>query len=140
MLAGGGGLQSVPRSLHVAPPGHSAVVDVHAPALHISAVVKVIPVHDWAAPQAVPFALLLPSMQSGAPVVHEIIPCLQFLVGLVVHDMPAVQETQLPALLHTMLTPQLAPGSFCVLLSQTVDPLLQLVMPVKQGSGLFVQL
>ena len=89
MLAGGGGLQSVPRSLHVAPPGHSAVVDVHAPALHISAVVKVIPVHDWAAPQAVPFALLLPSMQSGAPVVHEIIPCLQFLVGLVVHDMPA---------------------------------------------------
>ena len=82
---------------------------------------------------------MLPSAQTGVPVVHEIIPFLQK-VGLVVHAMPAVQETQLPALLQTKLVPQLAPGAFCVSLLQTIDPLLQLVTPVKQGSGLPVQL
>jgi hypothetical protein len=62
------------------------------------------------------------------------------LFGLAVHATPAMQETQLPALLHTMLTPQLAPSAFGSLLLQTIAPLLQLVTPVKQGSGLLVQL
>ena len=86
-----------------------------------------------------PGALLPPSTQTGPPVVHEIIPFLQ-MPGLVMHAMPAVQETQLPALLQTMLVPQLAPVSFCAPLLQTIIPLLQLVTPSRQGSGLPVQL
>jgi hypothetical protein len=82
---------------------------------------------------------LVPSVQTGAPVVQEIVPFLQK-VGLVVHAMPDVQETHAPALLQTRLTPQLAPGPFGSWLLQTIVPLLQLVTPVKQGSGLLVQL
>jgi hypothetical protein len=87
----------------------------------------------------VPFALLLvASTQTCVPVAQENTPFLQK-VGLVVHAPPAVQETQLPALLQTMLVPQLAPVPFGSSLLQTIDPLLQLVTPVKQGSGLPVQ-
>ena len=85
-----------------------------------------------------PGGLLPPSAQTGVPDVHEIIPFLQTFGW--VHAMPAVQSTHAPALLQTLLRPQLAPASFCSWLLQTIDPLLQLVTPVKQGSGLPVQL
>jgi hypothetical protein len=55
---------------------------------------------------------------------------LQALLGLVVHAAPAVQGTQLPALLQTMLVPQGVPDAFCVLLLHVIAPVMQLVMPV----------
>ena len=73
--------------------------------------------------------LLPESMQVIAPVLQEVMPTLQML-GFVVHDTPAVQETQLPALLHTMLAPQAVPAAFCVLLLHTIVPVLQLLTPV----------
>jgi hypothetical protein len=69
------------------------------------------------------------SMQVCAPVLHEVMPTLQT-PGFVVHDTPAVHDTQVPALLQTMLGPQAVPTAFSVLLLQTSVPVLQLVMPV----------
>ena len=91
------------------------------------------------AAQRVPGVLSPASPQTGVPDAHEIVPFLQSLFGLSVHDMPAVQSTHAPALLQTLLTPQLAPGSFCMSLLQTIDPVLQLVTPVKHLFGLSVQ-
>ena len=45
-------------------------------------------------------------------------------------DPAAVQLTQVPALLQTMFGPQAVPTAFCVLLLQTIVPVLQLVIPV----------
>jgi hypothetical protein len=78
-------------------------------------------------------------MQVCTPVLHEVMPTLQTL-GFVVHDTPAVHAMQLPALLHTMFGPQAVPGAFCVLSLHTIVPVPQVVTPVKQGLGLFVQL
>lgn len=108
-----------------------------APASH-SAQLSMPAVQEVAA-QCVPRVLLPPSTQTLTPVAHDVVPFLQML-GLVVHVRSAVQATQLPALLQTMLVPQLAPSAFGSLLLQTIVPLLQLVMPVKQGSGLVAQL
>ena len=113
---------------------------VHAPApSHISADVNVSPIHDCGAPQLAPGGLFAPSRQIGAPVVHEIVPLLQML-GLPVHAMPIVQATQAPVLSQTLLVPQLAPSAFAMSLLHAIDPLVQVVTPVKQGSGLVVQL
>ena len=131
-----GGAQSV-ASRHI-PESQDIPFGMQAPASH-SAQLSMPSVHE-VSPQRVPGPLLPPSAQIGAPVEHEIVPVLQALLGLSVHAMPAMQSTHAPALLQTLLTPQLAPASFCSWLSQTVDPLLQLVMPLKQGSGLPVQL
>ena len=60
---------------------------------------------------------------------HWVIPTLHWL-GFVVHETPAVQVTQVPALLQTMFGPQAVPTGLCVLLLQTIVPVLQLVMPV----------
>jgi hypothetical protein len=73
---------------------------------------------------------LLPlSMQVIAPVVHDVMPTLQML-GLFVQLWPAVQATQAPVLLQTMLPPHGVPAAFCVLLLHTDVPVLQLVTPV----------
>ena len=50
--------------------------------------------------------------------------------GFVVHETPAVQLTQVPALLQTMFAPQAVPTGLCVLLLQTIVPVVQLVTPV----------
>jgi hypothetical protein len=63
------------------------------------------------------------------PVLQEVMPTLQML-GLFVHDTPAVQETQLPVLLQTMFGPQAVPAAFWVLLLHTIVPVLQLLTPV----------
>jgi hypothetical protein len=68
-------------------------------------------------------------MQVCAPVLQEVIPTLQA-PGFVVHETPAVQGMQLPALLQTMFGPQAVPAAFCVLLLQTIVPVPQLVSPV----------
>jgi len=69
------------------------------------------------------------SMQVIVPVLHEVMPTLQT-PGLLVQETPAVQATQLPALLQTMLGPQALPAGFCVLLLQTMVPVPQAVTPV----------
>lgn len=70
-----------------------------------------------------------PSLQTGAPVVQEMMPNAQ-LVGLVVQLWPAVHGMQLPWLSQTLLVPQLLPGGLIVLLLQTIVPVVQLVTPV----------
>ena len=74
-------------------------------------------------------------MQVCAPVEHEVVPLLQT-PGLPVQETPAVQAMQVPVLLQTMLVPQGVPGVLIVLLLHTIVPVVQLVMPVKQGFGL----
>ena len=61
---------------------------------------------------------------------HDVVPFLQALLGLVVQDCPAVHGTQLPPELHTMFVPQGVPADFCVLLLHTIAPVMQFVMPV----------
>jgi len=77
------------------------------PALHATQVP--LPLQTWLGPQVVPAAVLPPSTQVMAPVEQELVPVLQ-LVGLPVHDWPAVQATHMPVPLQTMLVPQLTPG------------------------------
>lgn len=123
------------------PAGQFFVLVTHAASSsHISADVIVSPTHIWGAPHSVPAGWLSAlSTQVIAPVLHEVMPILQT-VGLVAHEAPAVQATQLPPLLQTIFVPQAAPGAFCVSLAQTIVPVVQLVMPVKHGFGLVVQL
>src|SRR5947208_10396605 len=94
------------------------------PFLHTSPKVQAMP-----SLQPVRSGLLPPSMQVWAPVMQEVTPFLQTL-GFVVQEAPAVHATQVPALLHTMLVPQLVPAAFCVLLLHTIVPVVQLVTPV----------
>ena len=92
-------------------------------------------VQAWPSLQPVPSVLLPPSMQAGAPVEQDVVPFLQRL-GLPVQETPAVQAMQVPALLQTMLVPQGVPGALIVLLLHTIVPVVQMVIPVKQGFGL----
>jgi hypothetical protein len=87
--------------------------------------------------QPVPLGLFPPSTQVWTPVAQEVMPSLQAL-ELVVQAAPAVHATQAPELLHTMLVPQLLPAVFCVLFKQVMAPVVQLVMPVKQGFAFVV--
>src|SRR4029079_16076820 len=69
-------LQSVPAALH--PDGQVVgVLTQAALASHIAAEVLTPFVHDWAAPHAVPTALLPVAMQTELPVEHEVAPILQ---------------------------------------------------------------
>jgi len=79
--------------------------------------------------QPVLFGLLVPSLQTGAPVLQAIVPFLQK-VGLVVQETPAAQGIQVPALLQTMSVPQDEPAAFRVLLLHTIAPVVQSMMPV----------
>ncbi len=78
--------------------------------------------------------LLPPSTQVCTPVAQDVTPSLQAL-GLLVHAAPAVHATHAPELLQTMFVPQLVPVPFCVLFTHTIVPVVQVVMPVKQGFG-----
>jgi hypothetical protein len=100
------------------------VVPTHAPLLQTSVWVQAVP-----SLQPVVSGLLPPSTQVCAPVMHEVTPSRHWF-GLVVQAAPAVQATQLPALLQTMLVPQLEPAARCALLLHTIVPVVQLVMPV----------
>jgi len=82
-----------------------------APALHATQAPA--PLQTWLVPQAVPAAALPPSTQVMAPVEQELVPILQ-LVGLPVHDCPAVQAMHMPVPLQTMLLPQATPAAFAV--------------------------
>jgi len=82
-------------------------------------------------PQLVPPILLLPSTQVWAPVAQEFVPFLQML-GLVVQEPLAVQETQVPEPLQTMLVPQLVPAILLLPSTQVWAPVVQEVVPFLQ--------
>jgi len=86
-------------------------------------------------PQVVPAAVFPPSTQVWAPVVQEVVPFLQ-VVGLPVHDWPAVHATHIPVPLQTMLVPQLTPGDLLVPSAQVMLPVVQAVVPFRQTLGL----
>jgi len=118
-------LQMLGLPVH-APP---AVQGTHAPE----------PLQTMFVPQLTPGLLLVPSTQTGAPLVQAIIPFLQALLGLVVQDMPAVQATQVPEPLQTMFVPQLAPADLLPPSMQVMAPVVHMVVPFRQGLGLPVQ-
>jgi hypothetical protein len=96
------------------------------------------PSQTMLAPQLVPPILLLPSAQVMAPDMQEVVPFLQ-MFGLPVQDPPAVQATQAPEPLQTMLAPQLRPGALSPPSTQVMAPDMQEVAPFLQMLGLPVQ-
>jgi hypothetical protein len=95
------------------------------------------PSHTWLLPQPVPAGLLPESAHTCAPVLHEESPVLHT-PGLVVHDWPAVQLTQLPEALQTWLLPQAVPVALFAPSTHVVMPVVQLVCPCLQTDGLLV--
>jgi hypothetical protein len=72
--------QSVPVVLQ--PLGHCIVAAAHVPfALHIAGSVKTPFAPDWPAPHSVPCPLLPVSVQTDAPVAHDVVPVLHGFVG-----------------------------------------------------------
>jgi len=98
-----------------------------------------LPLQTMLVPQPVPAALLLPSTHVIAPVEHEVVPFLHAAFGLVVHEFPAVQATQMPLPLQTWLVPQLAPADLLPPSTQVMTPLEHDVVPALQTLGLPVQ-
>ena len=81
--------------------------------------------------------LFPPSMQSDAPVSHEVIPSRQ-IDGLVVQAVPAVHATQVPAPLQTWLVPQVVPAAVLPVSTHLGAPVVHSVTPVLQGAPGFV--
>jgi hypothetical protein len=137
----------LPESTHVWLPVLQEVVPVRQmPGLLVQAWPEVHatqppePLHTWLVPQLVPAGSFpVASMHTCAPELHDVVPSLQ-VVGLVVHDWPAVHETQLPEPLHTWLVPQLVPAALFPESAQTWLPEVHVVWPVRQVLGLVVQL
>jgi hypothetical protein len=100
---------------------------------------KPLPSHTLLAPQEVPAVTLpAPSTQVAAPVVHELMPVLHT-DGLVVHVVPAVQATQVPEPLQTMLVPQPVPGALLVSSPHVCTPVMHELMPFTHAArGLVV--
>jgi hypothetical protein len=99
-----------------------------------------LPSHTWLVPQLVPAGFGVPSTHVCAPVLHEVTPYRQAAFGLVVHDRPAVHDTQLPEPLHTMFVPQLVPAGFGAPSTHVCAPVLHEVTPFMQAAlGLVVQ-
>src|SRR6185295_992702 len=73
--------------------------------------------------------------QTMAPLAHELTPFLQTL-GLPVQAPPAVQATQAPELLQTMLVPQAVPGDLLPPSTQVCAPVEQELVPFLQEVGL----
>ncbi len=131
------GLPSVhtaaPEPHATTPLKHGLGLVVHdAPAAHAAQVP--VPLQTRLVPQLVPGALFaVPSTHTGAPVVHEMTPCLQ-MVGLVVHAAPALQATHAPFPLQTCPTPHAVPAAAFVPFVHTAEPVAQLVVPFTQGA------
>jgi hypothetical protein len=92
-------------------------------------------------PQLVPAGFAVPSTQVSAPVPQEVTPYVHAALGLVVQASPAVHAVHWPVALQTRFVPQSVPlGSGTAGLStQVCVPVAQEKMPVRQGSGLVVQ-
>jgi hypothetical protein len=97
-----------------------------------------LPLQTWLDPHDVPAATLpVPSTQLDAPVAQEVTPLLQD-DGLPVQLLPAVQATQLPLALQTMLVPQLVPVVLLVSSRQVGTPVVHDVVPFLHAPGLVV--
>jgi hypothetical protein len=81
-------------------------------------------------PQGVPAGWLPLATHTDAPVKHDVAPAWQGLLALGWHATPAVQETQVPALLQTMLVPQMLPTGWLPLATHWADPVEQDRVPV----------
>jgi hypothetical protein len=97
------------------------------------------PLQTMLVPQLTPGDLLVPSTHTMTPVEQEFIPLRQGF-ELPMQDVPAVQETQPPAPLQTMLVPQLVPAILGLPFAHVDMPLAHDAMPLKQTPGLPVQL
>jgi len=95
------------------------------------------PLQTMFVPQLTPGDLLLPLTQVWAPVEQDVVPFMQTL-GLVLHDVPTVQATQVPEPLHTMFVPQPRPGDLLVSSTQVEAPVAQDVAPFLHTFGLVV--
>jgi len=83
--------------------------------------------HTIPAPQEVPFGWSPDSVQTGAPVAHEIAPVRQAFAGE--QRVPAVQLAQVP-LLQTLFSPQTVPFACgCCVSVQEATPSEQAVCP-----------
>lgn len=81
--------------------------------------------------------MLAPSTHTTAPVPQATTPRLQML-GLEVHEAPAVQPIHEPEGLHTAFVPHDVPAERSVPFTQAAVPLVQAVVPKKQGLGLLL--
>lgn len=87
------------------------------------------PLHTRFVPQEVPLATFPDSAQTGAPVLHVVVPVRQGLPETA-QLAPTVQATHAPAALQTMFVPQLVPAATRVPLSvQTPEPVVQESVP-----------
>ena len=97
-----------------------------------------LPSHTWFDPHDVPADTLPgPSTHAEAPLAHEMMPLLHG-DGLPLQPLPAVHDTQVPALLQTMLVPQLVPGALFVSSRQVGTPVLHALMPFTHAACGFV--
>ena len=85
----------------------------------------------WFEPQFVPSGRLPVSVQTPVPEVQTMLAVRHGVV--VVHEVPAVQPTQLPAVLQTWFVPQDVPGGRLPLFAQTGVPLEQTSAPARQA-------
>jgi hypothetical protein len=109
--------------LHKLPPGKQVVLGVQG--AHVPAA------QNMLVPQVVPSATFAPvSLQTCAPVLHELLPTWQELLGGQVRF--AVQATQVCAPLHTMLVPHVPPTVTLPLATHVEAPVEQDVVPVLQ--------
>jgi hypothetical protein len=82
-------------------------------------------------PHAVPACLLVLSMQTGEPVLHEFVPFLHGFAGW--QAVPPVHETHIPER-HTRLAPQVVPSAIEAAVSvQTATPVSQASVPLWHG-------
>ena len=94
------------------------------------------PLQTLFVPQEFPFAAFPVSAQTGAPVTQEVAPVRQAFAG--VQAAPAVQAAHVPPL-HTMFVPHDAPLETFPDSVQTGAPVSQVVVPVRHGLPLTVQ-
>jgi hypothetical protein len=96
------------------------------------------PSQTWFMPHGDPAVTLpVPSMQVGAPVVHDVTPLLHA-DGLPPHAVPAVHMTQVPEPLHTMLLPHAVPGALAVPSTQVWTPVAHELTPLTHAAPGFV--
>jgi hypothetical protein len=129
----------------VAVPLHVVLPCLHAVGLPVQlwlathAPQKPLPSHIWPPVQVAVFGFGVPSMQTDAPVTHEVTPLRQ-IDGFVVHAWLAVHDTHVPVPLHTWFVPQVVPAAVLPLSTHLGAPEAQSISPVLQGApGLVVQ-
>lgn len=144
---------------HVVPMGF-AVLSMHCevPVLHevtpLSQMVGLVPqacpaVHDTQfdvlshtrfVPQLVPGAFEVPSMHTGEPLVHTVVPFLHCGFGFDPQPAPTVHATQLPEPLHTRFAPHEVPAAWLIAESTQVEaPDMHEVTPTLHEVGFPLQ-